>query len=882
MGPYTKKQAKKESIKLARIARWGRQNIPNSSLSETNVEFTVTTASQLYFQRSKLKSLPSQSCITPLPHGTATTSRPDDSSTKQAKWDDTNYRGRRIFACDSIQLFLSKLNNHFKSCKSVELSFTKEIKNFGGLDRHTVISCNCGYQFEIKSDTGIESLPINKATVWGCQVAPIGYEAIASFLTTLDLPVPSSSLFSKLQNVARVDITTALEKELLAAGAEERKLAEEAGDYINVGGNQYLKIIVAVDGGWSKRSYSHSYNANCGVAVIIGYRTQKVLFVGTRNKTCVICKRAENLGDTPKSHNCYKNFDKPSTAMEADAIAEGFGKSIQMHGLVYYKMIGDGDSSVHARVIDTYPGHKVQKIECINHAMRNFNRKLMNISSNNVKGKKADIPKEERQIEGMSGLFDRLGKGVRGAIDFHHTFCYEKDRWKQLDSDIMNVAKHVFGDHSQCQTYFCGPERKSEKNLVPEMCQKQFWNLMTEALKKLASMSESLILKMNTNCVESFMAVANRYMEGKRKHLGGSYLYDLRMRCAVFSFNTCGFWLADAYIHTHGIAPQSNWITLRDRAFREKNRTRSKPPPRVITYGFLRSKKGDEHYGTNPTRPDMTNEMLSFKIQQLYENLQVDELGQKLIEEKTQEQSMSDDWFEERGKRMTASKAGPICKLKETTDNTAMLNSILKHQKTRGTVAMQYGSEYEKTAILDYELASGFPEGHVKKCGLVVYLEDGIYAASPDGFVGEDGIIEVKCPYSIRDGKIEDWPGSSSDCPLKLLNGVLQLKTTHNHYYQIVQQLHITNRMWCDYVVWTPNDLFVQRIERNVETLAHWEAMKMKLKKFWFEDLAPELVDSRLQRNYKDYRCPVSRSVGRAKLLASREKRRAKNIGGSL
>ncbi|CAL8149296.1 unnamed protein product, partial [Orchesella dallaii] len=49
-------------------------------------------------------------------------------------------------------------------------------------------------------------------------------------------------------------------------------------------------------------------------------------------------------------------------------------------------------------------------------------------------------------------------------------------------------------------------------------------------------------------------------------------------------------------------------------------------------------------------------------------------------------------------------------------------------------------------------------------------------------------------------------------------------------------------RKWCDYVVWTPHDIFIQRTERNEETLATWEAMKLKLKQFWFEDLVNWLI----------------------------------------
>ena len=55
-------------------------------------------------------------------------------------------------------------------------------------------------------------------------------------------------------------------------------------------------ITVVVDSGWSKRSHRHSYKAKSGVAVIIGYATQKILFLVVRNKYCTVCSIAKRKG----------------------------------------------------------------------------------------------------------------------------------------------------------------------------------------------------------------------------------------------------------------------------------------------------------------------------------------------------------------------------------------------------------------------------------------------------------------------------------------------------------------------------------------------------------------------------------------------------------
>jgi len=68
--------------------------------------------------------------------------------------------------------------------------------------------------------------------------------------------------------------------------------------------------------------------------------------LGIRNKYCSICVKADATSSEPPIHKCYKNWEGTSTAMESDIILEGFRQSINMHNLIYHKLIGDGDSSV--------------------------------------------------------------------------------------------------------------------------------------------------------------------------------------------------------------------------------------------------------------------------------------------------------------------------------------------------------------------------------------------------------------------------------------------------------------------------------------------------------------------------------------------------------
>ena len=75
-----------------------------------------------------------------------------------------------------------------------------------------------------------------------------------------------------------------------------------------------------VDGGWSKRSHKHSYNAKSGVGIIIGEPTGKILHVGVRNKYCSVCAHSTKHNTEPRQHDCYKNWDGASSSMETDIL----------------------------------------------------------------------------------------------------------------------------------------------------------------------------------------------------------------------------------------------------------------------------------------------------------------------------------------------------------------------------------------------------------------------------------------------------------------------------------------------------------------------------------------------------------------------------------
>jgi len=112
--------------------------------------------------------------------------------------------------------------------------------------------------------------------------------------------------------------------------------------------------------------------------------------------------------------------------------------------------------------------------------------------------------------------------------------------------------------------------------------------------------------------------------------------------------------------------------------------------------------------------------------------------------------------------------------------------------------AMERGTELEPSAKLAYTLAT---KREIQEVGFVIPDGTDSYGCSPDGLVGDDGIIEVKCPLA------ETLIAYHAD-------GVLPLV----YKPQVQGQLLITGRKWCDFYVFHEElEPFLLRIKPDEE-----------------------------------------------------------------
>lgn len=168
----------------------------------------------------------------------------------------------------------------------------------------------------------------------------------------------------------------------------------------------------------------------------------------------------------------------------------------------------------------------------------------------------------------------------------------------------------------------------------------------------------------------------------------------------------------------------------------------------------------------------------------------------------------SADWFAARLGCATASRfKHVVAKLKSGKPAQARIDYLVEVATERLTgqptahftsAAMQWGTDYEPAARIEYEFARGV---EVVETGFVRHPSIAA-GASPDGLVGDDGLIEIKCPTSVT--HIET-----------LLDGM-----SDEHLAQVQGQLWITGRSWCDFVSYDPRcpkeiALYVQRVERD-------------------------------------------------------------------
>jgi len=167
----------------------------------------------------------------------------------------------------------------------------------------------------------------------------------------------------------------------------------------------------------------------------------------------------------------------------------------------------------------------------------------------------------------------------------------------------------------------------------------------------------------------------------------------------------------------------------------------------------------------------------------------------------------TDEWFESRLGKATASRIADIIAKTKTgpsasRDNYAVQLVLERITQSKGesytNAAMQWGTDTEPMARQQYELKRGV---FVDEVGFIDHPTIAMSGASPDGLVGADGLVEIKCPNSATH-----------------METLVSRKIPQKYIPQMMWQMCCTGRNWCDFVSFDPRfpenlQIFVERVE---------------------------------------------------------------------
>ena len=177
----------------------------------------------------------------------------------------------------------------------------------------------------------------------------------------------------------------------------------------------------------------------------------------------------------------------------------------------------------------------------------------------------------------------------------------------------------------------------------------------------------------------------------------------------------------------------------------------------------------------------------------------------------------SPEWFAERMGKVTASRVADVIAKTKTGWGASRANYMaeLVAERLTGNAAvrfqsaeMQWGSDQEPEARKTYEFMTNTT---VEGAPFVPHRSIADTGASPDGCVGTDGLVEIKCPNTAT--HIETLLGGS--VPGKYVT-------------QMQWQMACTGRAWCDFVSFDPRlppsmQIFIKRVQRDEASIKSLE-----------------------------------------------------------
>jgi len=174
----------------------------------------------------------------------------------------------------------------------------------------------------------------------------------------------------------------------------------------------------------------------------------------------------------------------------------------------------------------------------------------------------------------------------------------------------------------------------------------------------------------------------------------------------------------------------------------------------------------------------------------------------------------SEEWFAARLGKITSSRIKDVMAkgrsgaVSATRKNylTELLCQRLTGQREEGFTsgAMQRGTDMEPLARAAYEVSL---DAMVTEAAFILHPDHEFTGSSPDGYVGDDGLIEIKCPNTAT--HIACIQSCSHD---------------KKYEWQMQHQMFCTGRQWCDFASFDDRlpeslQLFISRVNRDEDKI---------------------------------------------------------------
>lgn len=178
----------------------------------------------------------------------------------------------------------------------------------------------------------------------------------------------------------------------------------------------------------------------------------------------------------------------------------------------------------------------------------------------------------------------------------------------------------------------------------------------------------------------------------------------------------------------------------------------------------------------------------------------------------------SNEWFAARLGKVTASRVADVMAKIKSGPAAARTNYMMELlcQRLTGSredgfvsAAMQRGTDLEPVARSAYEVRE---DVIVVESAFVLHPDIAGFGASPDGLVGDDGLLEIKCPNTAQH-----------------IQFMRSGKPDGRYVWQMMAQMACTGRQWCDFASYDdrlPDALAFQcvRVQRNEDAIQDMES----------------------------------------------------------